>query len=241
MNLLDNLSIPIPYLIQKKTDFNFLDSFGWSLMHYAVGLNNADKINELLLCDIDFNNNSSTNKILTNCLMTCGKDDMGLYSNIDSINIPYCENGYTPIHLSVFLHKYYKKRLHSDYRKYSTSQIIIFENFLKKFPEAIKWEDSNNLTITDYCILSLNFEYLMKIKKIDANLESLSKVNPLTAKKICENELERNVSNKDSEMNIEELNFMKEMVDFFRAKHSKDLLETQLKEKKQDKSVIIKI
>ena len=217
MNLLDNLAIPIPYLIQKNTDFNFLDSFGWSLMHYAVGFNNSDKINELLLCDITFNTNSSTNKIPTECIVTCGKEDTGIYSGINSINIPYCENGYTPVHLSVFMHKYYKKRPHPDYRKHSVVQGVIFDKFLKNFPESIKWEDSNTLTVTDYCILSLNFEYLMKIKKIDENLMSLSKVHPLTAKKICENELERNIPHKDNEMSAEELNFMKEMIPFFAA------------------------
>lgn len=241
MNLLDNLKTPIPYLIQKRIDFQFLDSFGWSLMHYAVSLNNVDKVNELLLCDIDFNTNSSTTKIPTSFLITCGKDDSNKYENIEFINIPYSENGYTPLHLCVFLQKYYKKRNHPDYRKYSILQSTIFDKILTKFPKAIYWKDPNSLTVTDYCILSLNLEFLMKIKKIDNDFDSLLSVKPLTCQKIFENEIDSNSPNKKSEINLEEFNFLKDMSMFFRAKHTKDNLELQLKEKKEVKHDIIKI
>lgn len=239
MILQENLNVPIPYLIQKKFDFKQIDNFGWSLLHYAVGFNNSDKISELLLCDIDFNINSSTKLINKDCIEACGKDDSTKV--LTDIIIPYCENGYTPLHLSVVLGHYYKNKSHLDYRKYYTLQQQIFENLLLKFPESIMWEDANTLTATDYCILNLNFDFLKKIKNIDTHLDSLNMVQPITAKKICENELERYKSSRYQNIINETAPFVKELVSFFQAKHSKDNLEEKLKEKIKTKSGIIKI
>jgi len=214
MNLLDNLAIPTPYLIQKNTDFNFLDSFGWTLMHYAVSYSNVNKINELLAEDISFNTNSSTKKIPTSSLMCRGKDDADMYKNISEINIPYCENGYTPLHLSVFLHNYYTKRAHADYRILAVLQENIFNFILKKYPDCMAWEDSDRLTVTDYSILSFNLNFLKQIKSIDNDLQSLNMIEPLTAKKIFENEIAINTPHKNNNTTIEDLKFMQEMVIF---------------------------
>lgn len=239
MILQENLNVPIPYLIQKKFDFKQIDEFGWSLLHYAVGFNNSDKIDELLLCEIDFNINSSTKFINKECIKICGKEDSA--KTTTDIIIPYCENGYTPLHLSVVLGHYYKNKEHQDYRKYYAAQQQIFESLVLKFPESIMWEDANNLTPTDFCILNLNFDFLKKIKKIDPHLESLNMVQPLTAKKIFENQIESSGLPKNQNVPNEYLPFIKEMVSFFQAKYSKDNLELQLKDKIETKSGIIKI
>jgi len=210
-------------------------------MHYAVASNNVNKINELLSEDIDFDTNSSTNKIPTHSLICKGKDDVDIYKNIVDIKIPYCEHGYTPFHLNVFLHSYYKKRTHLDYRQVAGMQESMFYSFLSKYPKMMFCEDSAGLTITDYCILSLNFDYLKQIKDKDNYLESLHKVEAMTAKKIFENEIALNTPHKNNHVTTEDLKFMSEMVNFFNSKHTKDKLNKDLDSKEEEKSGKIKI
>lgn len=237
MNFKNNLLTPIPYLIQKNFDFKALDEEGWSLGHYAVAAGNIKKLTEYLFFDIELNNLSQNNKIPDNLLQSYGKEDIG---QTISVSIPFTEKGITPFHLNIYLIHYYKNKSHVEYQKNLTVQEEIFEAILQKDQDAIFWVDSDSLTPTDYCILSCNSKLIQHIIKIDPDMSSVIGLTSKTAQSIFEMHLYqlKKTSGIPKQNDIEFINYL---IDFFKAKNSKENLEKKLTCKNDKNTDIIKI
>lgn len=179
------LSIPVPYLIQKKGKRNLLklsDENGFSIMHWAIAQTNISKVYELQKYDFSFNIKSKSNILPLNLQKLLGEDF--------PLEIPFTSGGITPIHLNTYLYRYFESKL-STISKGGFS----IEGLMKKQLDFFKTldikdyslKDKSQLTVTDYCFLLENFSYIQEIIKKDTQLLSLSGVSIDTAYEIVNN------------------------------------------------------
>ena len=237
MNFKNNLLTPIPYLIQKNFDFNSLDEKGWSLAHYAVALGNIKKIKEYLFFNININNLSKNSIIPDNLLASYGKEDNG---QIVSLAVPFTEKGISPFHLNIYLINYYRNKNHVEYQKNLSAQENIFELIIEKDSDSIYWQDNDFLTSTDYCIMDFNIKLIQNIIKIDPEMSSVMGLTSKTAQHIFEVNLHQ-LKKTTSSYNSKDIEFVNYLINFFKAKQTKENLEKKLICKINKNSAIIKI
>ena len=248
------LNTPIAFLVDNEYNFQQVDDKGWTVLHYFVIKNNLSKILEAFTNKIDLNCNSKTNNIDFDYLFLSEKEKEGInYLKIkDCLNIDLGKNGMTPLHLSVILYDFYKQKSkqksHLDNETNLKIQDSIINLMLDLKKDSIFWQDVDCLSVTDYCLLTLNFELLKKIKKIDHDLNSLTAISYKTAQTICDKELELHSlihSNKNTTIQLErysnqEIETIREFSNLFKTKSSFETLNNKLT-KKEECSKITKI
>lgn len=183
--IIDQLKLPLPYLFQEYHDSpekltHFKDNYGFSFMHWAVALENRDKVMELLEFDFPYNIQSQDNHLPEE-----------IYSEVDSNRIAqeifFTEGGFTPLHLNVFLHHFYAKLVFEDkkgafsFKKQTDKQQEIFSLFCEYYKDALALKDNSSFSVTDYCFLLEDFALIDTIYQYDNLFYSLNKLELKTA------------------------------------------------------------
>lgn len=192
-NNVDNqylLNIPVAYILQNKTveevgqDF---DQYGWNILHHAIAEADIGKIKELMHFSFNWNINGKFNIIPEYIYQI---NDKKKATQIKLLKrMPYCSNGYTPIHLALHLYNHYNNLCLSGEHAYG----IHLDNYRKILDLLIKdsvdlknYTDSDGHSLLDYAFLLENFALIDGFYLKDNNLSSLKKVSTQVAKKIIE-------------------------------------------------------
>lgn len=179
------LNIPTAFLLQeypKEHLYTFKDSLHFSFFHWAVIQNNVQKVVELL--NFNFNYSICTNSNII---------PSSIWNHDNIINdyiIPFNKNGYSPVHLSVFLHKFYdnieNKNSQGNKNNHKHLQKIIILEFLKFDSSIFSLKDKDSYTVLDYCFLSENIELIELALTYNPNMDALNKVKTETALSIID-------------------------------------------------------
>jgi hypothetical protein len=151
----DLLNTPTAFLLQqypKEQLFSLKDSYGFTLFHRAVSENNIMKVAELLSFNFPYTTCSYSNIL---------PDDFFIeFKNINKkdnyYSIPFSKNGYSAIHLSIFLHNFYQKSdTQSNFKnnKIANIQKQIIEILLNHDSEIFSIQDHDGFSVLDYCFL----------------------------------------------------------------------------------------
>ena len=179
------LSIPVPYLIQKKGKRNLLklmDEDGFSMMHWAVAQNNIAKVQELKKYDFSYNIKSKGNTLPISLQKLVGEDL--------PLEIPFTIGGFTPLHLNTYLYKYFETKFSTVSKGGFSIENLMnkqFTFFKTLDIQDYSLKDKSHLTVTDYCFLLENFSYINEIIEKDPQLLSLVGVSTHTAYEIVKN------------------------------------------------------
>jgi hypothetical protein len=183
------LDIPMAYLLQNKDiseiekDF---DNNGWNILHYAIADADLGKMVELLHFDFDWNLQSKSNFIPSNIYKFYDKKR---HLDIKKMErIPFCDNGFTPLHLLMFLFNFYS-HASDDFGHYTSiisNYRYILEIFFEEKSSWVEYIDSNGHSLLDYAFLLENLDLINSIQKFDPTFSNLKKVSSPVAKKIIE-------------------------------------------------------
>lgn len=241
LSLPDCLNIPVPYLLQEynfETLQELRDDDGWSFMHWAIARADYGKIGELKECGFKFDalskNNNISDKYLS-ILTNAQKEAVSFH-----FNIPFNKQGYSPLHLLIFLNKQFEElsqrasKGNFFWNSLCQQQILIFNDFFSL--EHLSVVDSDGLTPTDYCFLLENFSFLNHIYQFDPSFNTLGKVKLKTAKHILDIFLKHKVK-KD----IVYSKAIQDFIDILEIKINKEQLESSLSQKNMIKSKNVKI
>jgi hypothetical protein len=183
--IIDQLKLPLPYLFQEYHDSpekltHFKDNYGFSFMHWAVALENKDKVVELLEFEFPYNIQSLDNHLPEE-----------IYMDVDSRRLSqeifFTEGGFTPLHLNVFLHHFYfmlqqeDKKGAFNFKKLAEKQQEIFTHFCKNYKDALSLQDNSLFSVTDYCFLCEDFALIEIIHHYDNLFDSLKRLKLETA------------------------------------------------------------
>lgn len=219
-----NLDIPLPYLLQKNFNFKQLDDSGWSLFHHAIACGNTSMVFEMIDLALDFNILSKNNGIYIGNIYNHSKKEKPL----THLFLNFTQSGYTPFHLNIFLLKYYKKktnRIDIEYGRYLSQQEEIFKIIMSgENLNFLSFQDEEKQSVTDYILLTFQFDILKKIQSIDPDLDTLNAIKFETALKICQLELKKINYDKNS-FSIEQVNLIEYFIDFFKAQTMKKTLD----------------
>lgn len=182
------LNIPMAFLLQEHSEeklHNFQDCHGFTFFHWAVATNDVRKVVELLHCQFDYSVCGSTNKIPQEIL-----NNAPISVNlIQEHSIPFCKSGYSPIHLSIFLHTLYMKAEGKEGDKAHrarNTQYDIIKLFHAYDTEIFSHEDNSGYTVLDYCFLLENIDLIEYAILHNPSMNGLKAVHTKTALEIIE-------------------------------------------------------
>lgn len=190
-NNVDNqylLNVPIAYTLQNKTVKDLESSFdsnGWNIMHYAVADANMPKITELIHFSFNWSVNGNKNCIPIGIYNTNEKKKPQKVKLLDKI--PFCQSGFSPVHLAMFLFSHYNKL--SDeyfYQKLCEDYMEIISLLVSNNGDLDSHIDADGLSLFDYAFLLEDLQLIDKIQMIDPGFCSLKKVPHSIAKQILE-------------------------------------------------------
>lgn len=183
MDLSNHLSLPFAYLLQ---DFNLeqltnlRDINDYSLLHCAVLNNNTAKVIELVHSNFPLDLltvNSEINFELIKKFIP--------FEFSKSMNIVFSNEGYTPLHLNLFLLNYYMSfkpdKKEFTIQKFKAEQEKILNIFLENDKECLSLLDSRGFSLFDYAFLFENTFLINKFFDIDSTFKYLHFVKPSTA------------------------------------------------------------
>lgn len=185
---------PTSFLLQNKTleDLCSLhDDNGWTIMHYAVGHAEIEKIKEFIYFNMNFNKNSHKNYIPRDIfILNEKKKNPDKFEIFDKI--PFVKKGFTPIHLAIYLYNYY-----INLNKSIGGNDFFYHNIIDKYKKILDLlltkervsenpVDDNGKSYLDYAFLTENIKIIELIHNLDPEFNSFRKVNPKTAKRILE-------------------------------------------------------
>lgn len=182
------LNTPFAYILQNKSINEIENSFdenGWNIMHYAVADANVSKITELIHFSFNCNINSKKNCIPESVYILNEKKKIDRIKTLNKI--PFCNDGFTPLHLTMFFYNYYRKLAGEFfYQQILNKYQEIISIFLKNDSSSKSCRDANELTLFDYAFLLEDIELIEIMHMNDPDFSSLNKVSPETAKRILE-------------------------------------------------------
>ncbi len=187
------LHTPTSFLLKNSTIENLASLFddnGWTVLHYAVAEANVPKITEFLHFNMNTGTNSKRNFIPSDIYIL--NDKKKSTDKIEIINkIPFSKNGFTPIHLALFLYNYYtviNKQLGNDFFYSSLVEKYqkILSLFIKGFTKLEETLDIDGKSLFDYAFLLENITLIELLHMNDHEFQTLRKVDYKTAKKILE-------------------------------------------------------
>jgi hypothetical protein len=182
------LNVPLAYLLQTRTineierDF---DSNGWSVLHHAIAEADLNKINELIHFSFNWGVNGSSNFIPDFAYQSSEKRKTIRTRTLN--RMPYCNGGYAPTHLAMYLYEYYSN-LASDFFYQNVADN--YKNILiLLINQKTDWQshiDSDGNSLFDHAFLSENTELIEMMQGLDPTFSNLKKINPSVGKKILE-------------------------------------------------------
>lgn len=190
-NNIDNQSLlntPIAYVLQTKTIEeleNSFDSNGWNILHHAIADFNLPKIRELMHFSFNWKINSKANYIPPEIYSFADTKKTPNFKTPSKI--PFCQNGFTPLHLAMFLFNYYHGldgNYHYQKIGQNYSEAIAF--FIEKNGDLESYVDADGLSLFDYAFLLEDAKLIEKFQMADPGFASLKKVSPKIAKQILE-------------------------------------------------------
>ncbi len=182
------MSVPFAFVLQNnplEEIEQFCDANGWNLLHHVVAEGDIHKISELIHFSFNPNINSKTNFIPENIFQIQEKrktDKTKIFQKI-----PFSLQGFTPIHLSLFLYNYYQK-LSDDffYQALSDKYKKIIDLFIKNVSDIKTIQDSTGNSLFDYAFLMESQELIDLMQMHDPFFETLNNIQLKTAHKILE-------------------------------------------------------
>lgn len=181
-------NVPLAFVLQKheiKVVEQVFDDNGWNIFHHAVGECDIPKIIELLHFSFDISLNTQKNIIPSDIYSVNEKrkfDKLKVFNKI-----PFCKNGFTGIHLAMFLFDYYNK-LSDDffYQSVTDKYRTIILKLINERSDWGTYVDSDGHTPFDYAFLLENIHLIDLLHSFDSSFSTLKEVNSNTAKKIVE-------------------------------------------------------
>lgn len=183
MDLSNNLSLPFAYLLQ---DFNLeqltnlRDINDYSLLHCAVLNNNTEKVIELVHSKFPLDLltvNSEINFELIKKFIP--------FEFSKSMNIIFSREGYTPLHLNLFLLNYYMtfkpEKKEFTIQQFKIEQEKILNIFIENDSTCLGITDELGFSLFDYAFLFENTFLINKFFKLDTTFKFLHFVKPSTA------------------------------------------------------------
>lgn len=188
IDLSNSLKMPFAYLLQEYSIeelSNHRDSNNYSYLHCAVLNNNLSKVIEIIHSNFPSNLLSENSEIPFNLIKKFVPFDF-----IDSLEIVFSKEGYTALHLNVFLLNYYthfqpEKRAFTI-QQFKEEQIKILEAFLDKSPYCIGIQDKKGFSLFDYAFLFQNVFLINKFFEYDPTFNHLYFIKKETALKILD-------------------------------------------------------
>jgi len=184
------LNVPLAYILQNKTvqeveqDF---DSNGWNVLHHAVAEGDLSKILELCHFSFNWKVNGTSNFILESAYQMAEKKKSTKTRMLN--RMPYCDGGYAPTHLAMYLYEFYSNiAITGDffYQSLCRHYITIMDLLINKNSNWSLHIDSNGNSLFDYAFLSEDLYLIEMMKQLDPTFSNLKKVSPTVAKKILE-------------------------------------------------------
>lgn len=186
-NLSACLNISIDFLLQHNSLeelTSFQDNNGYTLLHWAVLNHDSQKVNELL--SINFKLCNSFNNFIPDLPVDVSKSRLALIPNL---LIPFNKDGYSPLHLCIYLINLYQTNNLDNLHKFSnyiTEQKNIFTLFFK-YNDNSNILDQQGYSYVDYCFILENIELLFMLDKpYEAYIDILNNVQFETGLKIIE-------------------------------------------------------
>lgn len=180
------LKYPFAYLLQKHSVeelSDFRDENQYSLLHCAVLNNNLSKVIEII------NSNFPTTLLTENSEIPFALIKKYVpFDFTQSLNIIFSDQGYTALHLNLYLLNYYthfnpdKKAF--TIQKFKEEQCKILDLFLEKDTDLIGLQDKKGFSLFDYAFLFENSFLINKFFKLDPTFSHLSAVEKNTALQI---------------------------------------------------------
>lgn len=187
-DLSNQLKIPFAYLLQQHSIeelSRFRDLNQFSFLHCAVLNNNLSKVIEIINSNFPYNLLTENSDIPFDLIKKFVSFDFP-----SSIKIPFTEEGYTALHLNVFLLNYYtcfkpdKKSFTID--QFKNEQIKILDTFLDKNNSYIGLQDKKGFSLFDYAFLFENITLINQFFLLDPTFSHLHAIKKETALKILE-------------------------------------------------------
>jgi hypothetical protein len=190
-NNVDNqclLNIPIAYILQSKTVQEIEQSFdsnGWNIMHYAVADANTPKIAELIHFSFNYSINGTRNYIPLSVYSSNEKKKPQKVKLLDKI--PFCKNGFSPVHLAMFLfHHYNTLSEEFFYQQLAEEYMKVISLFINSETHLESFVDIDGHSLFDYAFLLEDLELIDKLQMVDPSFYSLKKVSAEVGKQIAE-------------------------------------------------------
>lgn len=188
IDLSQQLKIPFAYLLQQHSIeelSNFRDLNQFSFLHCAVLNNNLSKVIEIT------NSNFPLNLLTENSDIPFGLiKKFVIFDFPNSLKIPFTEEGYSALHLNLYLINYYtcfkpdKKSFTIE--QFKNEQVKILDVFLEKDTQFIGLQDKKGFSLFDYAFLFENIFLINKFFLLDPTFAYLHSVKKETALKILE-------------------------------------------------------
>lgn len=183
IDLSNYLSIPFSYLLQDlnlEQLTNLRDINNYSLLHCAVLSNNTEKVIELAHSNFPLDlltNNSEINFELIKKLVP--------FEFSKSMNIYFSKDGYTPLHLNLFLLNYYMtfkpEKKEFTIQQFKIEQEKILNIFIENDEDCLSILDARGFSLFDYAFLFENTFLINKFFNLDSTFKNLHFVKPSTA------------------------------------------------------------
>ena len=182
------MNLPVSFVLQEFSLENFQnlrDINDFSLLHIAVLNNNIDKVLELVHSNYSTTLISKTSDVPFELLKKWVPFDFD-----NSMKIIFSDDGYTPIHLNIYLLNLYHK-LNPQKKGFLIQQFYqyqqkILDLFIENDSLLLKQQDKKGFTVFDYAFLFENSELINKFYGLDCTFSGLHFVTPYTAIKICQ-------------------------------------------------------
>lgn len=187
-DLSNYLEVPFAYLLQEHSieDLsNLRDLNKYSFLHCAVLSNNLNKVIEIINSNFPISTLTENSEIPFKLLKKFIPFD---FSN--SLNIVFSEQGYTAVHLNLFLLNYYSNfkphKKEFTIQQFKLEQVKILDLFIEQDNDILSIQDKKGFTLFDYAFLFENISLINKFFKLDPVFNHLHFIKKETALKILD-------------------------------------------------------
>lgn len=187
-DLSNYLNVPFAYLLQKNSieELSSIRSFNsYSLLHCAVLNNNLSKVIEIISSNFPTNLLTDNSEIPFSLIKKFVAFDF-----TESLNIVFSDEGYTALHLNLFLLNYYThfkpQKKSFTIEQFKEEQFKILNLFLEKDTDLIGLQDKKGFSLFDYAFLFENVFLINKFFDLDPTFKNLCAIENQTALKILE-------------------------------------------------------
>lgn len=187
-DLSNYLEVPFAYLLQEHSIeelSNLRDLNKYSFLHCAVLNNNLNKVIEIINSNFPIKLLTENSEIPFKLLKKFIPFDFS-----SSLNIVFSEQGYTALHLNLFLFNYYSNfkpnKKEFTIQKFKEEQGKILDLFLDTDTDFLGIQDKKGFSLFDYAFLFENIGLINKFFALDPTFNHLHFIKKETALKILD-------------------------------------------------------